>query len=67
MLPLIAHMQLADVPGRHEPGTGEIGWDYLFRRIEELGYRGWMGCEYQPIGTTEAGLTWRRRYGLHPA
>ncbi|HLY46152.1 MAG TPA: 2-oxo-tetronate isomerase [Stellaceae bacterium] len=60
----IEHMQLADVPGRHEPGTGEIGWDYVFRRIDELGYAGWVGCEYQPLGDTVEGLAWRRRYGV---
>jgi hydroxypyruvate isomerase len=62
LLPVIDHMQLADVPGRHEPGTGEIGWDYVFRRIDELGYSGWIGCEYNPIGDTVAGLAWRQRY-----
>ena len=60
----IDHMQLADVPGRHEPGTGEIGWDYVFRRIDELGYTGWIGCEYTPLGDTAAGLAWRKRYGV---
>ena len=40
------------MPGRHEPGTGEIGWEFLFGRIEALGYRGWIGCEYQPAGDT---------------
>jgi hydroxypyruvate isomerase len=64
LMPVIGHMQLADVPGRHEPGTGEIGWDYLFRRIDELGYRGWIGCEYAPLGDTVAGLAWRRKYGV---
>ena len=64
LMPLIDHMQLADVPGRHEPGTGEIGWDYVFRRIDELGYRGWIGCEYRPLGDTVEGLSWRRRYGV---
>ena len=64
LMPVIDHMQLADVPGRHEPGTGEIGWDYLFRRIDELGYAGWIGCEYNPAGDTLAGLGWRRRYGV---
>jgi hydroxypyruvate isomerase len=64
LIPVIAHMQLADAPGRHEPGTGEIAWDYVFRRIDELGYRGWVGCEYRPLGETAAGLDWRRRYGL---
>lgn len=64
LLPVIGHIQLADVPGRHEPGTGEIAWDYLFRRIDELGYAGWIGCEYAPLGDTAAGLAWRRRYGV---
>jgi hydroxypyruvate isomerase len=62
LMPVIDHMQLADVPGRHEPGTGEIGWDFLFRRIDELGYAGWIGCEYSPLGDTVAGLAWRERY-----
>ncbi|MDD2859761.1 MAG: TIM barrel protein, partial [Acidiphilium sp.] len=54
----IGHLQLADNPGRHEPGTGEINYAYLFRRIDELGYDGWIGCEYKPATTTEAGLGW---------
>lgn len=58
-LPLIAHMQLADVPGRHEPGTGQIDYRRLFRLIDELGYTGWIGCEYHPAGDTAAGLAWR--------
>ena len=61
-LPLIAHMQVADTPGRHEPGTGEVNWPYVFRRIDELGFRGWIGCEYRPAGETEAGLGWFRPY-----
>jgi hydroxypyruvate isomerase len=61
-LPVIAHMQLADVPDRHEPGTGEIGWDYVLPRIDALGYQGWIGCEYRPAGDTVAGLGWRDRY-----
>jgi hydroxypyruvate isomerase len=61
--PLIAHMQIADVPARNEPGTGEIGWDYVFRRIDALGYEGWVGCEYRPAGDTVAGLAWREKYG----
>jgi hydroxypyruvate isomerase len=64
LMPVIDHMQLADVPGRHEPGTGEIGWEFVFRRIDELGYSGWIGCEYAPLGDTVAGLAWRRRYGV---
>jgi len=57
-LPLIRHMQLADTPGRHEPGTGEINYPYLFALLDELGYEGWMGCEYRPRAGTEAGLGW---------
>ena len=64
LMPAIDHMQLADVPGRHEPGAGEIGWDYVFRRIDELGYDGWVGCEYNPVGDTVAGLAWRTRYNV---
>src|SRR5271169_3731917 len=64
LMPAIDHMQLADVPGRHEPGTGEIGWEFVFRRIDELGYQGWIGCEYNPVGDTVAGLAWRRLYGV---
>jgi hydroxypyruvate isomerase len=64
LLPIIAHMQLADVPARNEPGTGEIGWEFVLRRIDALGYQGWIGCEYRPAGDTVAGLAWRHRYGL---
>jgi hydroxypyruvate isomerase len=64
LLPVIDHMQLADVPARHEPGTGEIGWEYVFRRIDELGYAGWICCEYAPLGDTAEGLAWRKRYGV---
>jgi hydroxypyruvate isomerase len=64
LMPVIDHMQLADVPGRHEPGTGEIGWEFVFRRIDELDYQGWVGCEYNPAGDTAQGLAWRRRYGV---
>jgi hydroxypyruvate isomerase len=63
LMPIIAHMQVADVPGRGEPGTGEIGWEFIFGRIRQLGYNGWIGCEYQPKGDTTAGLAWRQRYG----
>ena len=61
-LPRIAHMQLADNPGRHEPGTGEINYPNLFRSIDEVGYDGWVGCEYNPSGTTENSLEWVRPY-----
>ncbi|MYN21121.1 hydroxypyruvate isomerase [Rugamonas sp. FT107W] len=59
-LPMIKHMQIADTPGRHEPGSGEINYRHLFRLIDELGYEGWLGCEYLPAGDTLAGLGWRQ-------
>jgi hydroxypyruvate isomerase len=58
----IGHIQLADNPGRNEPGTGEINYPYLFRRIDELGYTGWIGCEYKPKGATAEGLSWFKPY-----
>jgi hydroxypyruvate isomerase len=57
-LPRIGHMQLADNPGRHEPGTGEIRFPFLFEHIDRLGYQGWIGCEYLPLTTTEASFAW---------
>ncbi|MSQ22214.1 MAG: hydroxypyruvate isomerase [Dehalococcoidia bacterium] len=61
-LPRIAHMQLADNPGRHEPGTGEINYANLFRFIDEAGYDGWIACEYNPSSVTETSLEWVRPY-----
>lgn len=58
----IGHMQIADAPGRHEPGTGEIDFTFLFGHIDRLGYRGWVGAEYVPAGRTEDGLAWVRKY-----
>ena len=58
----IAHMQLADTPGRHEPGTGEINDPFLFQFIDRIGYKGWIGCEYKPAGKTEDGLGWLKPY-----
>jgi len=60
-LPRIAHMQLADNPGRHEPGSGEINFGFLFDHIDRAGYTGWVGCEYKPAGETVEGLVWRER------
>ncbi len=60
-LPRIAHMQLADNPGRNEPGTGEINYPFLFAHIDRIGYQGWIGCEYKPATTTQAGLGWLRQ------
>ncbi|WP_310494873.1 hydroxypyruvate isomerase [Dechloromonas sp.] len=54
----IGHIQIADNPGRHEPGTGEINYPFLFDQLDRLGYAGWVGCEYKPLTTTEAGLGW---------
>jgi len=58
LLPKIAHMQLADTPGRHEPGTGEINYPFLFGHIDQIGYKGWIGCEYRPASATLDGLGW---------
>jgi len=58
----IGHIQIADNPGRHEPGTGEINYPNVFAAIDELGYEGWIGCEYVPAGTTEEGLGWLEAY-----
>lgn len=58
-LPRIAHVQFADAPGRHEPGTGEINHRSLFAAIDASGYAGWVGAEYRPTGTTAASLGWR--------
>ena len=59
----IAHMQLADNPGRHEPGTGEINYPNLFTAIDEAGYTGWIGCEYRPQTTTVESLRWLNALG----
>ena len=55
----IGHIQIADNPGRHEPGTGEINYRFLFQHLERIGYQGWVGAEYRPAAATEAGLGWR--------
>jgi hydroxypyruvate isomerase len=59
----IRHIQLADNPGRHEPGTGEINYRYLLWLLDELGYDGWVGCEYKPRASTGAGLGWMAAHG----
>jgi len=58
----ISHIQIADNPGRHEPGSGEINYPFIFSRLEALGYAGWIGCEYKPLAGTVAGLQWAARY-----
>jgi hydroxypyruvate isomerase len=57
-LPRIAHMQLADNPGRNEPGTGEMNYPFIFKHLDAIGYQGWVGCEYKPKTTTLEGLGW---------
>jgi 2-dehydrotetronate isomerase len=57
-LPHIGHIQIAGVPERNEPDTGEINYPYLFRLLDELGYDGWLGCEYRPKHGTVEGLAW---------
>ena len=62
LLPWIAHMQVADTPGRNEPGTGEVNWPFVFGEIDKMGFEGWIGCEYRPKGETVAGLGWFAPY-----
>ena len=57
-LPRIGHIQLADNPGRNEPGTGEMNYPFLLAHLDRIGYDGWVGCEYKPANGTEAGLGW---------
>ncbi len=63
---ITGHVQIAGVPERHEPDTGEVNYPYLFDLLDRLGYAGWVGCEYFPAGATEAGLGWAVRHGIHP-
>ena len=62
LLPRIGHMQIADVPDRHEPGTGEVNFPWLLSEIDRLGYAGWIGAEYHPRGDTAQGLGWAAPY-----
>jgi hydroxypyruvate isomerase len=57
-----AHIQIASAPARHEPDEGEINYPYLFNLLDEVGYTGWIGCEYLPRGKTEEGLSWLKPY-----
>jgi hydroxypyruvate isomerase len=63
-LPRIGHVQVADNPGRHEPGSGEINYPFVFAHLDRIGYGGWIGCEYKPAITTEEGLAWRQRLAV---
>jgi len=60
-LPRIGHVQFADNPGRHQPGTGEVNFSFLFHHLDAIGYSGWVGAEYAPTGLTEASLGWMGR------
>lgn len=62
LLPYIAHIQIANSPGRHEPHLGEINYNFIFHLLGQLQYEGWVGCEYHPATTTAAGLTWLNTY-----
>jgi hydroxypyruvate isomerase len=62
--PLIGHVQIAAVPSRHEPDTGEVNFPLVFEAIDRLGYKGWIGCEYKPKTRTEDGLGWAKPYGV---
>jgi hydroxypyruvate isomerase len=63
-LTMIKHLQLADNPGRFEPGTGEINFRNLFLELDAMGYAGWIGCEYKPKNGTLVGLHWRAAHGV---
>ncbi len=58
LLPIVGHVQVASVPDRHEPGTGELNEDYIFAALDRLGFDGFVGCEYIPAGKTLDGLGW---------
>ena len=58
----VGHFQIAGVPERHEPDTGEVNFSYLFDVMDQLGYEGWIGCEYIPAGDTSAGLGWFKKW-----
>jgi hydroxypyruvate isomerase len=62
LLARIGHVQIADVPARNEPGTGEINFDFLLAHLDRIGYSGWVGCEYNPRGDTLEGLSWAKPY-----
>jgi hydroxypyruvate isomerase len=66
LLPVIGHVQIAAVPSRHEPDEGEVNYPAIFAALDRLGYAGFIGCEYNPRGVTEAGLAWGQPFGLVP-
>lgn len=64
LLPWVGHVQIAGVPGRHEPSVGEVRYEYLLALLDEVGYAGWVGCEYRPAAKTAEGLGWAAPYGV---
>ncbi|MAC60802.1 MAG: hydroxypyruvate isomerase [SAR116 cluster bacterium] len=60
----IGHIQIAGIPDRNEPDISEIDYKFIFKIINDLGYKGWIGCEYNPIQDTESGLSWREKINL---
>lgn len=62
----VGHVQIAGVPARHEPDTGELDTGYVMKLIDSAGYQGWVGCEYRPAGSTVAGLGWAAPWGIFP-
>ena len=63
-LDIIGHIQIAGVPGRAEPNTGQVDYGPLLELLDMIGYQGWIGCEYSPKGTTQEGLKWASVYGI---
>lgn len=67
-LDIISHIQIAGVPGRHEPDSSqEINYPHLFEVLDDSGYDRWVACEYRPLGNTLEGLEWARPYGIDPS
>jgi hydroxypyruvate isomerase len=65
--PHCGHIQIAGCPERNEPNTGEICYEYLFRTLDALGYQGWVGCEYRPMGRTGDGVGWMQSWATAKA
>ena len=61
LLPRIGHIQVSDIPGRHEPGSGTLDYDRIFAHLDAIGYAGWVGAEYHPSRPTEETLHWMQR------
>jgi 2-dehydrotetronate isomerase len=67
MMDIIGHIQIASIPSRNEPDGEELNYPFLFGELDRLGYRGFVGCEYNPRGRTEDGLGWFDQYkGVKP-